>query len=456
MPWLRTAPWQRDAGSPRRVRGVDGLSRRTQRLPDPRAPPRRSASTRLSAAALLRAARLRRTMAAPSFQGARPCTSTQRPVGLRRLGEAHPLLGSAWCWRCCWPCQWRGRPPPPNGPRHRAGPGAPARRRCRGGTGSDRHRGRHFRREPWPPANRLGRGDRSRRVDPHDRLLLLEAETIEVVTQDDRRLPARQVAYDLATGFGLIRPLVPLGDIEPVPLAGVRLKPGEPLLAAVGGSSGTEVASRGWWRHGLSRAIGNTTSRRCMFTSPPIANHSGASLFNRNGELVGIGSLFVPRRVGRSALPGNMFVPVDLLRPVLAEMQSPGAPGQHPALARPVVVERGGHVQIVRVDRWGPALEAGLQPGDVVLAIDGSRSTRWRRSTSSSGSARRPMPRSSSRCARGWRCAGSRSTPSTGWTRCASPRASRPNVRRTSAQDPEHRPVGCACQRRRPAKSSKA
>ncbi|MBT2324959.1 serine protease [Variovorax paradoxus] len=203
--------------------------------------------------------------------------------------------------------------------------------------------------------------------------LLLEAETIEVITQDDRTLPARQVAYDLATGFGLLRPLVPLRGIEPVPLAGVAgLVPGEPLLVATGSSSGTEVgftrlvATRpfsGYWEYHIESAI---------FTSPPVANHSGAPLFNRNGELLGIGSLFVLEAAANGTLPGNMFVPVELLRPVLAEMQSTGSTR---ASVRPWLglssSERDGHVQIVRVDRQGPALAAGLRPGDVVLEIDG-------------------------------------------------------------------------------------
>lgn len=204
--------------------------------------------------------------------------------------------------------------------------------------------------------------------------LLLEAETIEVVTQDDHVLPARQVAYDLATGFGLIRPLVPLRGIEPVPLAGIgALKLGQPLLVATGGSSGTEVGFTrltgtrpfsGYWEYYIDAAI---------FTSPPVPNHSGASLFNSNGELLGIGSLFVLEAGGPDeALPGNMFVPVELLRPVLSEMK---ATGTTRASTRPWLgvssSERGGHVQIVRVDRSGPALEAGVQPGDVVLEIDG-------------------------------------------------------------------------------------
>ncbi|WP_086920404.1 S1C family serine protease [Variovorax sp. JS1663] len=205
--------------------------------------------------------------------------------------------------------------------------------------------------------------------------LLLEAETIEVITQDDRTLPARQVAYDLATGFGLIRPLVPLRGVQPVPLAGVGgLAPGELLLAASGSNSGTEVGFTrllgvrpfsGYWEYHIESAL---------FTSPPIPAHSGAPLFNRNGELLGIGSLFVLESVPgqERPTPGNMFVPVELLRPVLDEMK---ANGYTRASIRPWLglssSERDGHVQIVRVDRRGPALAAGIQPGDVVLEVDG-------------------------------------------------------------------------------------
>ena len=205
--------------------------------------------------------------------------------------------------------------------------------------------------------------------------LLLEAETIEVITQDDRALPARQVAYDLATGFGLLRPLVPLRGVKPVPFGGVGgLKPGEPLLVATGGSGGTEVGFTrlmrvrpfsGYWEYHIESAL---------FTSPPVPNHSGAPLFNRNGELLGIGSLFVLEATpdGDRMVPGNMFVPVELLRPVLDEMQ---ATGSTRASVRPWLglssSERNGHVEVVRVDRQGPALAAGIQPGDVVLEVDG-------------------------------------------------------------------------------------
>ncbi|MEJ5990738.1 S1C family serine protease [Ramlibacter sp. PS3R-8] len=205
--------------------------------------------------------------------------------------------------------------------------------------------------------------------------LMLEADAIQVVTHDGRTLPARAVAYDLATGFGLLRPLLPLRGIAPVPLGSTsELATGTPLMASTGGDSGevalTQLVSKrafsGYWEYHIESAL---------FTSPPLRNHSGAPLFNQRGELLGIGSLFVNNAMGdNSALPGNMYVPVDLLKPVLAEMQQTGSTriSRRPWLGLSST-EQGGRVQIVRVNKDSPAQEAGLAAGDVVLAIEGQR-----------------------------------------------------------------------------------
>ena len=156
--------------------------------------------------------------------------------------------------------------------------------------------------------------------------LMMEAQSIQIVTHDNKTLPAQAVAYDLATGFGLIRSLLPLRGIEPVTLGSLQeLQTGTPLMAATGaqvsGQDGdvamTQLVSKrafsGYWEYHIDAAA---------FTSPPIGNHSGAPLFNQKGELVGIGSLYVADAMGGNRqLPGNMFVPVDLLKPILTEMQ---------------------------------------------------------------------------------------------------------------------------------------
>jgi serine protease Do len=208
--------------------------------------------------------------------------------------------------------------------------------------------------------------------------LMLEAETIQIITQDKKSVTARAVAYDVATGFGLIRPLVPLRGITPVALGSTTdSKAGDALMASTGAQPGndgdvnmTQLVSKrafsGYWEYYIDSAL---------FTSPPVENHSGAPLFNQRGELLGIGSLFVMDATGQNTrLPGNMFVPIDLFKPIMLEMTQTGSSKQS---KRPWLgltsTEQGGRVQIVRVNKESPAQAAGLQPGDVVLAVDDAK-----------------------------------------------------------------------------------
>ena len=212
--------------------------------------------------------------------------------------------------------------------------------------------------------------------------LMLEAEQIEITTQAGKTLPAVAVGYDQATGFGLIKPLLPLRGMVPVALGSLQdVNPGEPLMAATGatadgdngGASLTQLVSKrafsGTWEYHLDTAL---------FTSPPVSagrgNHSGAALFNSAGQLMGIGSLFVMDALGENKrMPGNMFVPIDLLKPILAEMQQSGSTKQsnRPWLGL-TSTDQGGSVRVMRVAEGSPADDAGLTPGLVVQAVDGA------------------------------------------------------------------------------------
>ncbi len=210
--------------------------------------------------------------------------------------------------------------------------------------------------------------------------LMLEAQQIEIITQDNKTLPAVAVAYDVATGFGLIKPLVPLRGVRPVRLGSLKdVQTGEPLLAAIGGNGSGEEADVSMTRLVSKRAFTGSWEYHidaALFTSPPVSagngNHSGAALFNQKGELMGIGSLLVMDAAGENRrLPGNMFVPIDLLKPILAEMQRSGSSRQsHRPWLGLNSSDQNGRVQIVRVNADSPAQTAGLQAGDVVLAVD--------------------------------------------------------------------------------------
>ena len=204
--------------------------------------------------------------------------------------------------------------------------------------------------------------------------LILEADQVEVINSQGRSVPAMVAAYDHATGFGLLRPLAPL-ETKPIKLgASERIEPNHRMLVAGAGGEGnlsvaTVVSRRqfaGYWEYLIDGAI---------FTSPPRADFGGAALIDRHGELVGIGSLFVmDAAADGERLPGNMFVPIDLLKPILAEMI---ATGRQKAGMRPWLglssIEDDGHIKVLRVSGDGPAEKAGIAPGDIILALAGEK-----------------------------------------------------------------------------------
>ena len=202
--------------------------------------------------------------------------------------------------------------------------------------------------------------------------LILEADQVEVVDSDGQKVPAAVIAYDHATGFGLVKPIARLAP------KAIRLGTAMPvsqldrLMIVTGGeeqtiSIATVVSKRqfaGYWEYLIDDAI---------FTSPPRLDHSGAALINKEGELVGIGALFVlDALTPGERLPGNMFVPVDLLKPILDEMVRTG--GQK-AARRPWLgvnsLEEDGRVKVMQVNQESPADRAGIVAGDIILSVDG-------------------------------------------------------------------------------------
>ena len=205
--------------------------------------------------------------------------------------------------------------------------------------------------------------------------LILETEQIEIKTSQQKTYPAQVVAYDQATGFGLIKSLVPLQGVEPVKLGKVNAEKIDSSLWVVSaGQSAFSTPTKlidirsftGYWEYHLDSAI---------YTSPPVTNHSGAGLFNQKGELIGIGSLFVQDVMPAdhsSRLAGNMFVPVDLLEPIFKNLLQNGVgPNSQRAWLGINAVERQGRIQIVRVTPESPAQLAGVVPGQWLLGLNG-------------------------------------------------------------------------------------
>lgn len=200
--------------------------------------------------------------------------------------------------------------------------------------------------------------------------LVIEPETIEVRTADERAIPARLAGYDHTTGFALLKAQAPL-KINPISIGdSAKLDEQEPVLvlpynAAESASLANVVSKRrfsGSWEYMLDTAI---------FTAPPTLTWAGAALLNRDLKLVGVGSLFVgDAKGGGDATPGNMFVPINILKPIFEDLVNIG---KRAGLQRPwlgmATEEVIGRVFVTRVSSDSPAAKAGIRPTDIVLGV---------------------------------------------------------------------------------------
>jgi len=180
---------------------------------------------------------------------------------------------------------------------------------------------------------------------------------------------AHPLAYDQVTGFGLVMPLEKL-DIPPIAFgSSAQLHDGSDVhvLSArefAAPQSARVLARRefaGAWEYLLDDAI---------FAAPAHSHWSGAALLDACGDLVGIGSLLVREMIAGEEVNANMFVPIDLLKPILESLKTRGHADRRP---RPwlgvYAVELTGRVYVTGVVDGGPAQTADIREGDVIAQV---------------------------------------------------------------------------------------
>ncbi len=199
--------------------------------------------------------------------------------------------------------------------------------------------------------------------------LVTEATDVWLTTADGRELAAHPLAYDQVTGFGLVAPLEK-ADVAPVLLgSSADLSVGDPAFVVssplLAEPQPVQIFAlrefAGAWEYLLEDAI---------FATPAHPHWSGAPLIDAQGRLVGIGSLLVRELSAGEELNANMFVPIDLLKPILEELTTHGRASRQ---SRPwlglYAVELTGKVYVTGVAEGGPAHLADIREGDLISHV---------------------------------------------------------------------------------------
>ena len=206
--------------------------------------------------------------------------------------------------------------------------------------------------------------------------LITEAEAIWLTDHTGSAVQGHVLGYDQESGFALVQALGQL-NAEAIEIGKSALlnETDRVIIAGHGGvqnAVSAEIISirefAGYWEYLLDSAI---------FTTPAHPNWGGAGVIGENGDLVGIGSLFIQHETaGESAADGNMIVPIDLLRPIYDDLLNFGKPNKK---ARPWLglfgAEVEGSIVVAALTSDGPAHRADIRVGDIITAVSTNKIT---------------------------------------------------------------------------------
>ena len=209
-----------------------------------------------------------------------------------------------------------------------------------------------------------------------------EVDSIKVAFEDGTELEATIVGRDPTTDIALIRVeadktlfALPLGDSEPV-------RPGE-WVVAIGNPFGLGHTVTAGIVSAKHRIIGQGKYDDFIQTDAAINfGNSGGPLLNLKGEVIGINTAINPR-----ANTIGFAVPINMAKAILPQLRATGHVTRAwlgvviqkitPDLSESFGLEGEGGALVSKVIPDGPADEAGLEHGDVIIEFDGREIEDW-------------------------------------------------------------------------------
>jgi serine protease Do len=208
--------------------------------------------------------------------------------------------------------------------------------------------------------------------------VVADAAEVMVKLSDKREFKAKVLGADRRTDVAVLRieatglPTVRTGDPS-------RVKVGE-WVAAIGSPFGLENTVTAGIVSAKHRALPDEGYVPFIQTDVAInPGNSGGPLFNMAGEVVGINSQIYSRTGGYMGL--SFSIPIDVALKVKDDLVKYGKvnrgrigvtiQGVNKDLAESFALDKARGALVNSVEPGGPAAKAGLETGDVILAVDG-------------------------------------------------------------------------------------
>lgn len=207
-----------------------------------------------------------------------------------------------------------------------------------------------------------------------------DAEEVLVSLSDGRELLAEVVGGDPESDLAVLRIQDPPDDLAPLPLgSSSALRLGQTVLA-VGNPFGVGQTVTMGIVSATGRGMGIVDYESFIQTDAAInPGNSGGALVNLKGELVGINTAILSRTGGYEGI--GFAIPSDIARVVMEDLLDDGVVdrgylGVHvqdlpSEVARQTPKGSARGALVARVMERSPAEKAGLEAGDVIVAVDG-------------------------------------------------------------------------------------
>ena len=209
------------------------------------------------------------------------------------------------------------------------------------------------------------------------------ADAIQVSLQDGRMVQAKVVGSDPETDIAVLKidlrklPVITLGNSDDLRVGDVVLAIGNPFGVGQTVTMGIVSAT------GRNK-LGINTFENFIQTDAAInPGNSGGALIDAEGKLVGINTAIFSRSGGYQGI--GFAIPTSLAENIMQDILQHGRPLRGwlgveaqaitPQIAKTLELDISEGVVVVGVMRDGPAHRAGMQPGDVIVSIDGKKIT---------------------------------------------------------------------------------